>query len=150
ASGNTSEFSASVDASLTPSGLSLAATEQAAFSGVLATFTDADPTATAASFRATVDWGDGTTSSGTIGTGPAGFTVSGTHTYAEEGNQAVTVTITDVPGNVQVTASSAVAVADAPLALGNPAVAAAEGTPFSGVVATLTDGDANATAGDYT
>src|SRR5207245_579927 len=71
---------------------------------VVATFTSPTP-AQASNFSASIDWGDGTTSPGTI-TGPdqnGEFTVLGSHTYAEEGEVEVdavdafpvTVTITD-------------------------------------------------------
>jgi hypothetical protein len=62
----------------------------------VATFTSADPSATAASFTATVTWGDGHTSPGTVAPdGRGGFTVSGSNTYAQAGTYPVTVTVTD-------------------------------------------------------
>ena len=60
----------------------------------VATFTDANPSATAGDFTATINWGDGTTSSGTDHGGPNTgiFSVSGAaHTYAEAGNYTITV-----------------------------------------------------------
>jgi hypothetical protein len=64
------------------------------FSGVIASFTDPDPKATAASFTASIDWGDGTSSAGVV-TGPDGglFTVSGSHTFKTVGRFTVTTTI---------------------------------------------------------
>jgi hypothetical protein len=69
-------------------------------SGTLATFTDVNPLATTADFTATIDWGDGTTSTGAV-TGPTGgpFTVSGSHTYATLGPETVTVHIVDDGGS---------------------------------------------------
>jgi hypothetical protein len=66
------------------------------FSGNVATFTDANPFATTADFTATIDWGDGTTSPGTV-TGPSGghFTVSGSHVYATGGPHTIKVHIVD-------------------------------------------------------
>jgi hypothetical protein len=65
-------------------------------SPTVATFTDADTAATASEYSATINWGDGTSSSGTI-TGSSGkFTVKGTHTYKKTGTFTVKVTITDV------------------------------------------------------
>ncbi len=65
------------------------------FSSVLATFIGgrkADP----ADYRATVDWGDGATSTGTVRPGQLNsFTVSGQHRYTEPGYYRVTVTVTD-------------------------------------------------------
>jgi titin len=149
-SGNTSEFSAAADAALTPTGQNLAATEDAPFSGVVATFTDADPAGTVSDYSASITWGDGTTSIGTIGIGTNGFTVTDTHTYTEEGNQAVTVTITDAPGKTQFTAHSTASVADAPLsATGVARFAVTGGLQFTHLMATFTDGDPAGTVNDY-
>ena len=55
------------DAALTAGALTVpAATEGQAFSGQLATFTDADPNAAASDFTAMIDWGDGRTTAGTV------------------------------------------------------------------------------------
>ncbi len=78
-------------------------------SGEVAEFTVADPTATAASYTATIDWGDGTTTAGTV-TGSAGrFAVSGDHTYASPGTYTIRVTISDVhdPSNSTVATNTA-------------------------------------------
>jgi hypothetical protein len=154
-SGNTSEFSTSVDAVLTPSGQSLPATEGAAFSGVVATFTDADPSATAASFSAAVAWGDGESSAGSVVSDPrvAGrFNVlaSKPHPYAEEGSQAVTVTITDLPSNTQVSAHSTAVVAALVAPSAPLSVQAAESSLFTGAVAAFTDGAPASAAGAFT
>ena len=65
------------------SGTSITETEQTLFTTAVATFND--PSGSAADYTATIDWGDGSpTSTGTV-TGSSGhFSVSGTHTYAEE------------------------------------------------------------------
>ncbi|HEU5144833.1 MAG TPA: ExeM/NucH family extracellular endonuclease, partial [Dermatophilaceae bacterium] len=55
---------------------------------VSAAFSDADELD---AHTATIDWGDGTTSAGTI----SGDTVTGSHTYAAAGIHTVTVTVTD-------------------------------------------------------
>ena len=60
----------------------------------VATFTDANPSATAGDFTATINWGDGTSSSGTITEDPNTkiFSVNGAaHTYTEEGQYTITV-----------------------------------------------------------
>jgi hypothetical protein len=80
-----------------------------ATSGTLATFTDADPRGTIGDYRATIDWGDGTTSAGTVGGPVAGpWTVSGTHQYQEDGEFGITVTITAVGGATAIARSRAV------------------------------------------
>ena len=86
------------DAPLSATAGHVTASSGAAFSGAVATFTDADPGGTASDYAATIDWGDGTaTTAGAIsGSGP--FTVSGSHTYAAAGSFTVKVTITDAGG----------------------------------------------------
>jgi len=65
-------------------------------------------------FSATINWGDGTTSAGTvIAQNGGGFAVTGPHTYAEEGSYQVGVTINDIGGSAT-TAVSTATVADAP------------------------------------
>ncbi len=57
-------------------------TENTSFSGPVVTFTDANPNATASSFRALIDWGDGSPSSvGVVSLSSGVFTVTGTHDY---------------------------------------------------------------------
>ena len=71
------------------------------FSGIVASFTDANPFATVADFTAVISWGDLTLPTpGTVtANGVGGFDVSGTHTYASTGPFAVTTTINDVGGS---------------------------------------------------
>ncbi len=65
--------------------------------GVVATFTNADPFGSAASYSATIDWGDGSTSPGTI-TGTGTLSVIGSHTYADPVNKTIHVTISHIHG----------------------------------------------------
>lgn len=132
------------------------ATEGQQFSGPVATFVDSDasdPNDSPGNDTATIDWGDGTTSPGTItATGGGHFTVSGTHTYADEGSPTIKASISDPddPGGPAATSSTAT-VLDAGLTASN-------GTPLNGVeaqvtsgtVATFTDGNLGATSADFT
>lgn len=79
-------------AMLSASGVNFSATAGAPFSGVVATFTNADPFGSAASYTALISWGDGSTSAGVI-TGTGTLTVTGSHTYADPVNETVHVTI---------------------------------------------------------
>src|SRR5262249_47693161 len=74
------------------------AQEGSSFSGHVARFTDADPDPQfATNYSATVDWGDNTTTAGTIVINPAGgFFVDGTHAYAAFGNYPVSVKVTGI------------------------------------------------------
>jgi uncharacterized repeat protein (TIGR03803 family) len=78
-------------APLTASGAPVSATAGAPFSGVVATFTTPDLIDGAASFTATITWGDGSTSAGVVSGSNGGFTVSGSHTYAAAASYAVSV-----------------------------------------------------------
>ncbi len=91
------------DAPLTANSLTFNATATQQFAGPVATFTDADPLGGISDYSATIDWGDGTTSSPadgqpvTISVNPGGgFAVNGTHTYATPGSYSVDVNITDI------------------------------------------------------
>src|SRR5207253_3125290 len=108
----------------------------------------------AGDFTAAIDWGDGTTTAGTV-TGSAGsFTVSGSHTYADEGSFTLKAILTDdAPGSATATASTTATVAEADVlttAATQPTVAATEGTSFSGAVALFNDADTANVAGDFT
>jgi large repetitive protein len=94
-----------------------------AFSGPVAYFSDAAGAAgSAADFTATIDWGDGTAlSAGTISAGPAGspvgtYTVSGSHTYAEQGTYPVEAFIVDTGGS-RLTGVNTAAVTALPLSV---------------------------------
>jgi hypothetical protein len=131
----------------------------------LAKFGDTDPGAQTGDYSAVINWGDGSpTTTGTIGgTALSGFTVSGSHTYAEEkaSGYTVTVSITDddhhlggapaVP-RATLTATTTVVVNDAPLTATPVApIAFTEGLALTNVtVANFSDADLlNTNAGDY-
>ena len=80
------------------------ASSSTAFSGPVASLTDADPNGVVADYTATIDWGDLSSSAGTV-TGPLGgpFTVSGSHAYASTGTFTITVSIADVGGSTATT-----------------------------------------------
>jgi hypothetical protein len=138
------------DAALSALSKTLAFTEGAAATQVAASFEDADPRGFASDYSATIAWGDGTTSVGTLAANGAGFDVLGSHSYAEEGSYAVSVTIQDA-GGASVTANSTAGVADAPLAAGGvPRFSATGGVPFTHLLATFSDADPAGAVGDYT
>jgi hypothetical protein len=141
------------DQAIAAAGTTLNATEGASFSGAVATFTDPDPNSTASEYSATIDWGNSSSVSGTIN-GPVGgpFTVSGTHTYAEEGKHAVRVAITDIdtPTNTAAPTSTANA-ADAELTGGTLSLrSGTESVSPTTASFSFTDANAGAPASDFT
>jgi hypothetical protein len=96
------------DAPLTATGVPVSATAGTAFSSTVATFTDADPAGTVTDYTATIDWGDGSTSEGTIASAASGgFAVTGSHTYGNAGAYQTSVTIKDKGGSTASAASTA-------------------------------------------
>ena len=95
------------------------------FSGTVATFTDADPGALAGDFTATIDWGDGGTSAGTVTGGNGTLMVVGSHTFAAGGQLPVAVTLADKPpGTATATANdlAEVTVSTPPLFVSVPGI----------------------------
>jgi PKD repeat protein len=64
----------------------------------VATFTHANGVEPASAFIATVNWGDGSTSAGTITQSGTTYTVKGSHTYAKNGTYTVTTTVVEPGG----------------------------------------------------
>jgi hypothetical protein len=136
-------------AELTATGVDVSAIEGNAVTATVATFTDANPSASVNDFTAAITWGDGTTSTGTITEKNGVFSVTGTHTYAEEGSDPIGVIITDVHGGGAGTTSTAT-VADAALTATGTNVSAIEGNAVTATVATFTDANPLATTADFT
>jgi PKD domain len=87
-------------APLSATGNPISAQAGSPFSGTVATISDGDSTAVASDYTATINWGDGSSATGTIsaGGGAGQFTVSGSHTWASGGSYPVHVAITKVNG----------------------------------------------------
>jgi Bacterial Ig-like domain (group 3) len=156
--------------SLLVTGADVQATADQAFTGVVATITGADPQGKAGDFTATINWGDGSTSDGTVTADPkGGFDVTGTHTYANasqswpeflyprfgfrgEQSYSITVTVNDTATNATGTGQSTASVVPAPpnISAQGQDIQATSGQSFSGVVATFTDANAQAQASNFT
>jgi hypothetical protein len=88
------------DAQLNASPFTFTVTKQVPFTNTVGTFVDGNPGAGAGEFLAGIDWGDGSTSQGTVSSVPgAGFAVTGGHTYLHQGTFTVHVSIADVGGS---------------------------------------------------
>ena len=147
---STDTTSVTVFPPISASGTSISGTEGDTFSGVVAAFTDADSAATPGEYAATIAWGDGSTSAGTIAaTGSGSFTVSASHLFAEEGTFDVRVTISDTDNAFNsATVSTAAAIDDAALhATGRDLVSQAT---FDGPVASFADDNASGVVSDFT
>ncbi len=124
-------------------GFTVSAVEGALASNwVVARFTDPGGAEPVSSYSATIDWGDGSSSTGVItyDSGTQVFSVRGSHTYALYGSYVITTTLRhkDLP---TVTAASSAAVADvAVAATGGFTISAEEGVNSTAqTVATFTD-----------
>jgi hypothetical protein len=127
------------------------------FSAEVGAFTNTNPLSKASDYSATIAWGDGSTSGGVVRQLAGGtFTVTGTHTYAEESPglpYPVSVSVKDAGiGGSTTTLVATATIADAPLTSQGSPISGVEGTalPATTTVATFTDQDANGAVGDYT
>jgi uncharacterized protein (TIGR03118 family) len=136
---------------LTATGATITPTQNSPFTGTVATFTDAFAGAVAADFTATIDWGDGSsTSTGAVTLAGGTFTVSGTHTYAASGSQSIHVVIKDTNGTASATATSTANLVVSTLtAVGVPVSVPTGTTVSNATVATFTDSDAGLPASNY-
>jgi uncharacterized protein (TIGR03118 family) len=131
-------------------GATVAPTEGATFSGAVAAFASTTATAQAGDFTATIDWGDGTTSVGTVVANPeGGFNVVGSHLYAEEAADPIHVTVSDNASHTITIAASA-QVADAPLAARGESLTVGVNDASPLVVATFTDAGGAEPVANYT
>ena len=130
--------------------------DQAASNVTVGSFTDTAVNVNPSEYPATINWGDGNSSSGTVVTaGNGSYSVSGTHTYLAPGTYTFSVQVTDPDGNKGT--ATGTATVSAPANTGGPQdlvanpVAAVIKQPFSNVVlATFTDSDPNANSSDFT
>jgi uncharacterized protein (TIGR03118 family) len=136
---------------LTGDGAKLTVTEASAFSGAVAAFASSNTTALASDFTATIDWGDGATSAGTVvADADGGFNVVGAHVFAEEGTEAIHVTIADNAGDT-ITLVGSAKVADASLTAAGATLATGLGNTGSVLtVATFTDAGGAEPVANYT
>jgi hypothetical protein len=120
----------------------------------LATFTDSNTSDTAADFSASVNWGDGAISTGTVTGGNGSFTVSGSHVYADERAWTGSVTIADPThtttyfteqGTITVTEGDSLAPQGDIMRF-----AVQAGQTFSRPLAVFTDTDTSNTPADFT
>jgi hypothetical protein len=126
-------------------------TERVPFAGTVGAIFDHDVSQPASNFTATIGWGDGTVSAGTV-TGSAGFfIISGAHTYTDELSlRFVIVNAHDIADNLDAAGVTQVTVteADSLTATGNN-FSSTPGVLFSGAVATFADSDGSNVPSDF-
>jgi phospholipase C len=137
------------DAPLSATAHSIAQTEEAAFSGIVASFTDPGSDGTTTLYTAQINWGDGHVTAGTVSIDSQGrFNVFGLNTYARDGSYTVTVTIRD-DGGASVTVHTTAVIQDAPLTAASRSITATVGSAFSGVVAVFRDPGSDGDLSEY-
>ena len=141
---------AAASASVNVTGRTLSGTEGAELNATVASGSTSQKTN--ACLRATIDWGDGATSTGTIPAGGSSFTVRGRHTYAQAGHPDLVTTVRDICSSPQTSAAahSQVTIADAPLTATGAPVSAYARYPATVVVATFTDANPLSKPADFT
>jgi hypothetical protein len=136
-------FQANVaDGSLGATGEPLSGTAGVPLSSVVASFTDGDPGGVASDYTASIDWGDGSSTTGAISSAGKSFAVTGSHTYASAGVYKTAVTVSDI-GGAKAIGDGSVNVERAPtLELAQPAAATLVGSPTSITATVMEDGAA--------
>ena len=148
------------DAPLAATGTNLNLTEGSAFTGTVATFSDANPYGTSTDFTATIHWGDNSISAGTVQADPvnegqysvlAADPATGQGHAFDEGSYPISVTIVDVGGS-RAGATGTASVADAPLtAVGDapPTASVTGGSTGNVTLASFTDANLSAPLADF-
>ena len=128
------------------------ATEDTALAAgtTVARFTDSNTADTTSGFRATITWGDGSSSAGVVSGANGSFTVSGGHTYADEGSFVLSTAITRTADNAKITPTGTVTATEDDVL--TPHALTITGTVNQALtnvtVATFTDSDKANLAGD--
>jgi photosystem II stability/assembly factor-like uncharacterized protein len=138
------------DAPLTPKPLTFRTTVGQPYPKTLGTFVDGNPLAPVGDFTVTINWGDHTTSPGTlVARGNGVFSIFGPNkTYRTVGSYPVSIAITDTGGSTT-TVNSTALVQDAPILAFGTTVSADEGAPFAAVVSKFTSLNPYLTQGDF-
>ncbi len=128
------------DAALAGQGTTIYPSLGGPVSGLIATFTDADPAGTAGDYSATMNWGDGDTTAGTSivadpsVAGQFDLMAAKSHPYTSAGTKSITATIQDTGGSKIMVQSTADIVTR--IAVSGPSAVTA-GNDFSLTVAAL-------------
>jgi hypothetical protein len=120
-------FNTVISDTSTAGGFSFSGPAGSTVGGTVATITDPNTSATPSAYSATINWGDGTSSAGTITGGNGTFNVAGNHAYAAGGSYPIGVTITSVgtsQGSSTVNDTAAITASPASVVTGSPSIGA--------------------------
>jgi hypothetical protein len=92
----TFSFSTVVMDTVPTGGFSFAGPTGSTVGGTVATIADPDTNAASSAYSATISWGDGTSTPGTVTGGNGAFNVAGNHAYSAGGSYPIAVTIASV------------------------------------------------------
>ncbi len=143
------------DAAIDVTGAHLQQGAGQSFTRAVGAFHDANPFSVPGDFTATIDWGDGQSSAGTIEADPlGGFDVIGTHTYAATGSYVTAITIVETGAGTHQGAGAALVTnggtnGGATLTGQGESVAAIQSSTFEGVIATFQSDSTASTAADF-
>lgn len=146
---------------ISANGTSIDSLAELPFSGPVASFTSNLAGATPSSFTASIDWGNGTITTGTISLAEDGVTylVNGSNTYDTPGTYAVTVTVSSASVTTPAVANSTATVETSLIGVGNNSSHAERSAytytvatfvgpvPAADYTATITWGDSTTSAG---
>ncbi|HLW66159.1 MAG TPA: ELWxxDGT repeat protein [Gemmataceae bacterium] len=136
------------DARLIVTGTAFDVTEGKSFNRNIASFTDPGGMEDVANYSATINWGDGSSSKGTIVLDGTHYRVSGQHQYAQQNTYNVSVSVSDDGGPAS-TAQSTVTVHDAPIHANRVHIRTTVGQGFNGPVARFHDDNPLGKLGEF-
>ena len=139
------------DAALSVIPTTVTATQGQFFTGTVATFTDGNPSKSPSDYSATINWGDGAVTAGTITDSSGNFTISGSNTYLAPGSAQIQVTISDTADGTSASAAGTATISGATLSGTGANLNATQGVAMNMVtVATFTDAYPDGLPTNYT
>jgi Bacterial Ig-like domain len=118
------------------------------FTGLVATLAQTDVTGNLSDINASIAWGDGQSSPGSVSLVNQSLLVQATHTYAAMGTYPLLVTVTGTTPS-QISGQGTATVAETKIMLMGGTITPSLGQPFSGTVASFTDSYTGLSASSY-
>jgi hypothetical protein len=118
------------------------------FTGLVATLAQTDVTGNLSDINASIAWGDGQSSPGSVSLVGTNYEVQATHTYAAMGTYPLLVTVTGTAPS-QISGQGTATVAETKIVITGSTITPMIGQPFLGTVASFTDTYSGLTASSY-